>query len=127
MSLRAALVVFGGALLAVVACVDEDDDGGHPTNTAECCPVSETASCTNFLLGGAKELRPGGACAPTQNADAPAGMHRLVDAKGCYYWESDPTLPSRCAEGDAATDAGTADAGGADAADATADADDAGS
>jgi hypothetical protein len=108
------------ALLTTPAC--ESSDAG------ECCPVSEAFSCSSFDVGGARSLQPSGTC-QTGIPDAfPVKKTRSVDAKGCPYWEPDPSATGRCgqahpvdsgldASSDSASDASPVDA--SDASDAT--------
>lgn len=102
------------ALLATSACEGE-----------ECCPVSETFTCSNFDFGGARSLQPMGVCQSGYTDNLPSLKGKKVDAKGCTYWEIDPTGPRTCGVArpiDAAADATDA---AVDATDAAADATDA--
>ena len=107
------VVTFLCSLLAVTACDDDD-----------CCPVSETFTCSNFAKGGSRSLQ-NGVCETGLTDNLPSFTGKKIDAKGCTFWEVDPSGPRTCGAAintprrDAAADA--ADGEAIDAADASAE------
>jgi hypothetical protein len=96
------------ALCATTACDDDD-----------CCPVSETFTCTDFQSGGSRSL---GASCSSFTDNLPSYKGKKVDAKGCTYWEVDPAGPRTCGAAirvDAGRDAAKETLDSGDAADAT--------
>lgn len=99
-------------LVATASCSDDDD---------ECCPVSESFSCSNFDIGGARSLQANGQC-QLGYSDNLLVSTKAVDAKGCTYWK--PTGGITCNVGTG--DGGVPDASGDASDEAAADAGDAG-
>lgn len=99
-------------LLLTSACKDDD----------ECCPVSETFTCTDFDFGGARSLQAGGSCKEGYTDNLPKVTGKKVDVKGCTYWEVDPGGGRTCGVAPTHVDTGRNDAGNVDAADAASDA-----
>lgn len=85
------------SVIATTACGSKD---------AECCPVSDTFSCSDFEVGGARSLQSGGACSGPQPEPRPVLKTRKVDAQGCSYWEPDPAATGHCGASSPAIDAG---------------------
>jgi hypothetical protein len=104
-------------------------------DSSDCCPVSETFTCSNFSFGGARSLQPSGECRTGYSDNLPTVTGKKVDAKGCTYWEPDPSGARTCGVArpvdggaDAGHDASMEDAhhddGGGDGGDDAADASD---
>ena len=115
---RALPVALVGAFLAVLLASSACDD-------EECCPVSDTFTCTDFSFGGARSLQPGGSCETGYTDNLPVVTGKKTDAKGCTYWERDSSGARTCGVAprfDAGRDTSpeaSSDAAGPDAADAS--------
>jgi hypothetical protein len=95
----------------------------------------QTFTCSNFSFGGARSLQPSGECRTGYTDNLPTVTGKKVDAKGCTYWEPDPSGARTCGGArpvdggaDAGHDASLEDAhhddGGGDGGDDAADASD---